>query len=67
MNRNDLRNRYPLHNQQTLARGFIPPPTRTNRQQWLYKLGYWLLTGMACLTLGFGILVVILGWMEQVP
>lgn len=67
MTRNDPRNRYPLHNQQTLARGFIPQPTRTNRQQWRYTLGYWLATGMACLVLGCGIALVILGWLEQGP
>ena len=67
MTRNDLRNRYPLHNQALQHRRLAIPPTRTTRQQWLYKLGYWLVTGTACLALGCCIALVILGWLEQVP
>ena len=35
MTRQDLRSRYPLHNETMLAKGFIPPPARPNRHYML--------------------------------
>jgi len=39
---------------------------RTVLYQLGYKLGYWLVTGAACLAIGLGFAVVIVGWLEEV-
>lgn len=63
MTRQDLRNRYPLHNETMLAKGFIPPPARPNRRSMLK----WLIDAtivLALLGVGSVFGLIFLAWFQ---
>lgn len=66
MTREELRARYPPHNQTSLAKGFIPPPTKRRYNVWpiVHVVGYWLVLSVSLLMIGAAFAAVILAWLQ---
>jgi hypothetical protein len=64
MTRQELRDRFPLHNQASLRQGFIPPAVKSNRRKRWEIVRYWATVTFTCMVFGFVVMEIALAWLR---